>query len=127
MLSSLTSFALAALAASTFVAAKDISVTVGEGGLKFNPESVTAAAGDNVIFTFKGGNHTVTQSTFANPCTPLAGGADSGFQEVIATGKETTIRLPVPAATAPIWMFCKQGNHCSQGMVGLVSPVYSVP
>jgi hypothetical protein len=39
----------------------------------------TAAQGDIVVFTFFPKNHTVTQSSFAQPCTPLDGGFDTGL------------------------------------------------
>ena len=38
------------------------------------------------------GNHSVTQSSFADPCTPLAGGFDSGW-----------ILLPDAPSTPPLW------------------------
>ena len=39
----------------------------------------TAAVGDTVEFTFHPQNHSVTQSSFAEPCTPLPGGFDTGL------------------------------------------------
>jgi hypothetical protein len=39
----------------------------------------TANPGDVVVFTFKQKNHTVTESTFAQPCTDLSDGFDSGL------------------------------------------------
>ena len=39
----------------------------------------TAAVGDIVEFTFHPKNHSVTQSSFAEPCTPLPGGFDTGL------------------------------------------------
>lgn len=45
----------------------------------YNPETITAATGDMVLFVFKQKNHTVTQSTFAEPCKKMEGGMDSGF------------------------------------------------
>ena len=38
-----------------------------------------ADVGDEVFFTFLTKNHTVTQSSFANPCGRLEGGVDSGL------------------------------------------------
>lgn len=56
------------------------TVTVGgAAGLVYTPSEVQAAIGDMVIFTFMSTNHTATQSSFATPCDPLAGGMDSGF------------------------------------------------
>jgi hypothetical protein len=39
----------------------------------------TAAAGDTVLFAFTANNYTVTQSSFDAPCTPQAGGLDTGL------------------------------------------------
>ncbi|MDK0628442.1 hypothetical protein P5F04_16440, partial [Clostridium perfringens] len=58
------------------------SVATADGGIfQFIPNDITAANGTTVTFRFTGapGNHTVTQSSFADPCNPLAGGFDSGF------------------------------------------------
>ena len=59
--------------------AKTITIGVGEGGLVFKPESVTADVGDLLDFHFYPKNHSVVQGTFSSPCQPLAGGAYSGF------------------------------------------------
>ncbi|KAK6842336.1 plastocyanin-like domain-containing protein [Apiospora arundinis] len=42
------------------------------GQLRFEPESVLAAVGDIVEFQFHPKNHSVAQSSFAEPCAPLA-------------------------------------------------------
>ncbi len=59
--------------------AKTITIGVGEGGLVFKPESVTADVGDLLDFHFYPKNHSVVQGTFSSPCQPLAGGVYSGF------------------------------------------------
>lgn len=38
-----------------------------------------AAVGDVVLFTFMQSNHTVTQSTYENPCQMAPDGFDSGL------------------------------------------------
>jgi len=109
--------------------AVDHAVTVGGPGgiIAYNPPSVTAAVGDTVTFTFQQKNHTITQSSFASPCSPLEGGFDSGFQPVAAD--DTT--GPFPAATItientdPIWIYCRQqtpSSHCAAGMVFAINP-----
>ncbi|KAK7970365.1 hypothetical protein PG996_001206 [Apiospora saccharicola] len=45
------------------------------GQLRFDPESVIAAVGDIVEFQFHPKNHSVAQSSFAEPCAPLAAAA----------------------------------------------------
>ena len=47
-------------------------VTVGANGmLAFSPSSITALVSDSIEFTFYPKNHSVTQSTFSNPCVPI--------------------------------------------------------
>jgi len=106
----------AALAANTLV-------TVGLNGLTYTPNFVTGVAGDTVTFEFHPKNHTLTQSTFAAPCTPVAGGGNSGFMPV-AAGATTfpTKQLVIPDATTPLWFYCAQPGHCGQGMVFAINP-----
>jgi len=124
-------FSTAALVASavTLASAANVTVTVGETGLAFNPTSVNIQAGDTLNFEFRSKNHSVTQSTFANPCarqaTPAAG-IDSGFQPV-AAGATTfpTWSITIQNTTAPLWFYCAQtnpANHCNAGMVFAVNP-----
>jgi plastocyanin len=54
-------------------------VVGGSAGLVYTPNSIKAAVGDMVIFTFMNANHTVTQSAFTAPCVKLPEGMDSGF------------------------------------------------
>ncbi|EIM90287.1 uncharacterized protein STEHIDRAFT_119318 [Stereum hirsutum FP-91666 SS1] len=93
-------------------------VVGGTGVLQFNPNQVTAAVGDVVTFIFKQQNHTATQSTLAQPCSPKDGGFDSGFIPVAA---DVTDNFPAAQFqvqdTNPVWVYCRQANHCQQGMV----------
>ncbi|KAF7335686.1 hypothetical protein MVEN_02223900 [Mycena venus] len=97
------------------------------GPLRFTPTSVTASIGSTVNFRFTSpGNHSVTQSSFQNPCIPLDGGLDSGFQPVSA---DTTSVFPewsfaVENGTQPLWFFCRQSSpiyHCPD-MLFAVNP-----
>ncbi|KAF8637341.1 hypothetical protein AX17_002842 [Amanita inopinata Kibby_2008] len=119
--------ALTALAAATAVSAKDIAITVGQNGtLTFTPANVTAAAGDVLAFSFVSKNHTVTQSTFANPCTKKGATAvDSGFLPVgsDAAAAPPTYNVTVNG-TDPLWFYCAQtrpASHCQLGMVFAVN------
>ncbi|KAJ7157028.1 hypothetical protein C8R43DRAFT_836006, partial [Mycena crocata] len=92
--------------------------------LAFSPSNITANVGDTIAFQFQGKNHSVTQSTFANPCaiqTTPAQGIDSGFQAVAADATQLPEwSFTVDNATAPLWFFCAQtapANHCQAGMV----------
>jgi len=122
-------FTLAAAAAAAtlplFALADNILVQVGANGqLAFSPTNVTANVGDTISFQFQGKNHSVTQSTFADPCTiqtTPAQGIDSGFQPVAANATELPQwSFTVNNASAPLWFFCAQTNpavHCHAGMV----------
>jgi hypothetical protein len=122
------STAVFALASALVASAADIQVLVGDSGLAFTPPSVTAASGDRINFEFRSKNHSVTQSTFANPCalmtTPQTG-VDSGFQAVAAGATafpQWSITIDDP--TTPLWFFCAQTvpiNHCQSGMVFAVN------
>ncbi|KAI4178944.1 MAG: hypothetical protein LQ346_007310 [Caloplaca aetnensis] len=102
-------------------------VTVGgDAGLVFSPSSVMAAPGDMVEFTFMSTNHTLTQSTFPQPCVKMQGGADSGF----LPNPNNTISPPPTYMfqvmdTKPTWWYCKQKkptSHCGKGMTFSINP-----
>jgi hypothetical protein len=105
-------------------AQQNITVIVGaNGGLTYNPSSATAKTGDTIAFQFQAKNHTVTQSTFADPCAPVNQGVDSGFQPV-PTGATSFPQwsFTLNNDSAPLWFFCKQTGHCAQGMVFALNP-----
>jgi plastocyanin len=97
-------------------------------GLQYTPDSVSANIGDIVEFMFYPKNHTVTQSTFAAPCTRAVSpqgqeGIDSGFMPVApgTTTNNPTFAINV-TTTSPLWFYCRQTGHCAQGMVFAVNP-----
>jgi plastocyanin len=57
------------------------TVTVANAGaLAFSPDSITANSGEQIVFKFATGGHSVTQGSFDTPCQPLNGtGVNSGF------------------------------------------------
>ncbi|KAJ7812906.1 hypothetical protein B0H13DRAFT_2143592 [Mycena leptocephala] len=104
------------------VSATDILVKVGENGTTtYNPSSVTAVVGDNIIFQFEAGNHTVTQSTFKAPCTMMTTpvmGINSDFQFVSPNATQIPQwSFTVNNASSPLWFYCMQKGHCGKGMV----------
>jgi len=114
--------AITLLAASATVRAATQVIAVGaNSGLTFNPTSVTANPGDNIIFSFQGGSHTATQSTFAAPCTALQGGTNSGPQPASGAATPPTYNYTV-TDTKPVWFFCQTGTHCKSGMVFAINP-----
>lgn len=107
----------------SIVSAKQYNVTVGKGGLKFDPEIITGAQkGDTITYRFFAANHSVVESNFQDPCMPLSGGAFSGFVPTaspdVASATSFTIELN---DTKPRWIYCSQGAHCKNGMVHSVN------
>ncbi|KAF8809971.1 hypothetical protein BYT27DRAFT_6510839 [Phlegmacium glaucopus] len=107
--------------------AAPVIVNVGVEGSFYNSATISAQVNQTVIFQFAGDIHTVTQSTFEAPCTPLAGGFNSGL-----AGKGTNSSAPTPTwslivtnVSTPIWFFCeatRPTSHCTAGMVGVINP-----
>jgi len=119
--------ALASVCVAAVSAQQNFTVIVGGNGtVTYNPTSVNASVGDTIAFQFQGGNHTVTQSTFAQPCsimTTPAQGIDSGFM-FVAAGSTSFPQwsFTMTNASAPLWFYCKQTGHCAKGMVFAVNP-----
>lgn len=121
-------FSTLALSALLGLASAQTSVTVVEvssknNSLTFSPDNIKVAAGSMVQFQFLAGNHTVTQSTFDEPCQPISmfsnvTGFHSGYVPVAAsanTGNIPTYTIMVNNTT-PIWVYCGQAKHCENGM-----------
>lgn len=71
-------------------ASKTLNVTVGgAAGLVYTPPWVNADIGDTVHFIFEFNNHTVTQSSFDAPCSPILGGINTGFGQAISPNATT--------------------------------------
>ncbi|KAI0078172.1 hypothetical protein K474DRAFT_1619944 [Panus rudis PR-1116 ss-1] len=101
-----------------------VNVDVGfQNGFVFNPSNFTAPNGTIVTFFFpdNGTPHSVVQSSFADPCTPLqaSGGNATGFDSGITAGTQFT--LNITNDQIPIWFFCKVPTHCGSGMVGSIN------
>jgi len=121
-----TSAAVAAAAAPSAPADTpgQMNVDVGfNGGFTFHPSNFTAPVGTLVTFYIPSGAipHSVVQSAFADPCTPLAatGSSPAGFDSGVTTGEQFTINIT--DASTPIWFFCKVPLHCGMGMVGSIN------
>jgi plastocyanin len=113
------------------VSVQAVQVASNNGSLTFSPDRITAAEGSMVQFQFMGGNHTVTQSTFDQPCVPLnvanpaatQAGIFSGYVPVAASanqGQRPVFTIMVNS-TAPMWLYCQQGPHCQRGMAMVIN------
>jgi len=122
-----TLFAGAVLAAApAFVAAQQMVIVGQNGTLTYNPAQFNVAQGGTVQFVFMSKNHTVYQSSFTAPCTPMANGFQAPYFPIASdqTDNFPTITLQV-TQTEPIWFYCAQTigkNHCEAGMVGAINP-----
>ncbi|KAJ7192003.1 hypothetical protein GGX14DRAFT_596436, partial [Mycena pura] len=101
------------------------------GKYQFSPPQIRNASNGTVVsFQFSGrpGNHSVTQSTFASPCTPSPGGFSSGFH-CVGPNYNTQWQWPtwthvVANDQEPLWFYCAQKDllpHCEAGMVGVIN------
>ncbi|GJJ12578.1 hypothetical protein Clacol_006821 [Clathrus columnatus] len=108
---------LAAVVQGTFVSKRqddssgptDHIVIVGfNDTLTFQPPQVIANVNDTVTFFFINKNHTVTQSTFDDPCNPIPNGMDSGFNQVVPAGSTEfpSVTVGITDASQPIWIHC---------------------
>lgn len=68
-------------------------------------------------------NHSIAQSSFAEPCQPLKDGFFSGF--VPSQSQDTPSRTAFTVTVQdknPKWVYCSQGDHCKKGMVHALNP-----
>jgi len=128
--------------AATPVAAAGAVHTVIVGGLDnssstpklvFTPDHISANPRDTVVFQFQQKNHSVIQSSFADPCrrlnvnnasAPL--GFDSGFFPVATNDTAFPTWNLTVNDTAPIWAYCGQttpASHCGAGMVFAINAI----
>ncbi|KAI9795289.1 MAG: hypothetical protein M1833_007261 [Piccolia ochrophora] len=108
------------------------TVIVGlDGGktLKFEPPFLKdVAKGTEITFDFRALNHSLTESSFAEPCKKLPG-VDSDFKpnkEDIPQANVFKFTLDTEA-DKPRWFYCKQAintpnAHCGKGMVFAINP-----
>jgi uncharacterized cupredoxin-like copper-binding protein len=97
------------------------TVQVGNGGLKFTPDSFTAAVGETVEFHFYPQKHSVARGDFATPCTPSNNTFFSGAFPVTSGSSSQVFTITVND-TKPIWFYCGVPSHCEAGMAGVVNP-----
>lgn len=124
---------LALLFTPAFAKVYDIKVGNENGELKFEPEAIGAAVGDQVVFHFWPKNHSVVQTSFASPCGAKDGGVNTGFHPVAlnSTDEKPTYTITVND-TQPFWATCSQAkdtamSHCGSGMVFSVNCPFDGP
>ncbi|KAH8590613.1 Cupredoxin [Bisporella sp. PMI_857] len=111
------------LALAAAVSAANIDIDVGEDGITFNPDTITAAVGDKLLFHFYPGTgpHSVVRSSFAAPCVPLEG-ANTFFSGLLAGTADGSQTFEVEVQdTSPIWVYCSARQHCTNGMSAVIN------
>jgi plastocyanin len=107
--------------AATFTVGVGKDETTGKTGLGFDPSAIYPVAGDEIVFVFQAGTHSVIQTSFDNPCTPLAGGFNSGPQTVPDGTAVDAPNLPTKSFkvtdTQPIWFYDGGDGLCKKGAV----------
>ncbi|ETI19681.1 hypothetical protein G647_08694 [Cladophialophora carrionii CBS 160.54] len=112
-----------------------VSVSDANGSLKYFPDKITAPVGSIVQFQYHPKNHTITESSFAEPCKPIASnltsptrpGLKSGFVPVTGMEPFTPVYNVLINDTKPIWIYCGQTNHCQKGMAMVINQNDSSP
>jgi len=118
-----TTSASSASSASAAPAAGVQVVTVGQNGLSFSPNSLTATVGSSVEFHFFPPTHSVAQSSFSTPCAPPSN--SSGFWSGLiqsSGGQNSNVFRITINDTNPIWFYCAFPTHCQSGMAGVINP-----
>ncbi|KAJ5046752.1 uncharacterized protein L3040_003982 [Drepanopeziza brunnea f. sp. 'multigermtubi'] len=116
-----------ALAQSAGIKVHVVRVGAMNGSLIYSPDNIKAAVGEMVQFQFAPNNHSVTQSTFDQPCQPIApagssgAGIYSGFMPVSASSTTTPTYTIMIKDQTPMWLYCSQAQHCQGGMVMVIN------
>ncbi|KAL0577606.1 hypothetical protein V5O48_004367 [Marasmius crinis-equi] len=125
-------FALLLVYYASFVSATVFTVgvgkdeTTGKKGVGFDPSVINPVNGDEIIFEFRSGTHSVVQSTFDQPCTPKPGGFNSGAKTVADNLDVDAPGLPTATFAVkdgqPLWFYDRAGGTCNQGGILAVNP-----
>jgi plastocyanin len=94
------------------------------GQFMFHPNNISAAVGTLVTFWFPGGDipHSVTQSSFEEPCTYLTANSSAGTGAGFDSGLTNSVQFTLNVTDdQPVWFHCKQLLHCGMGMVGSIN------
>jgi len=112
--------AVALLALASFTQAADVMVNVGnaKGENVFEPAKVMANPGDNVVFTWVSGKHSVIETDSLVACAKSAKPNAASSEGAFAAPKTWT--WPVPKdATGKTWFYCGVPGHCTPGTGGM--------
>lgn len=66
-------------------------------------------------------NHSVVQSNFIDPCTPIKNAFYSGFIVADGDGPAKDSFVITVKTKETLWFYCSQGGHCQYGMSGAIN------
>lgn len=92
--------------------------------LMFTPDRLNANIGDRILFDFRSVNHTLTQSSLENPCSPIHQ-FDTGLGQFNPGGRNDLSVILTVNTPSPRWYFCQQSSpssHCHAGMIFAINP-----
>ncbi|KAF9693551.1 hypothetical protein EKO04_008408 [Ascochyta lentis] len=91
------------------------TVKVGSTGLAFDPQTISAAPGDTVVFELFPG-HNVVEGDFDRPCQTDDDDFYSGpYSETNSGERKFVVNV---TSDDPVYYFCGTPGHCQGGMVG---------
>jgi len=91
-----------------------VNINIGQNGNEFTPYSVTATAGNRIVFTWFTGIHNVIQMN-DNSCTNVTSGGITSGLPTNHFGKTFNFTVTEPGN---FWYACQV--HCASGMKGLI-------
>jgi len=98
------------------------TIAVGQNGLSFTPNSIVVSPGNQVVFQFYPGDHSVVQGSFNTPCLPASASAFYSGYVNSNNGPASQVFTISINTTDPIFFYCSQSVHCQSGMVGVINP-----
>lgn len=105
-----------------------IKVSDKNGSLTYSPSSISVPVGEMVQWHFYPKNHSVVQAAFSNPCEPVSNVMPnvttffSGYMPVKPSDSMLPALSMMVKTDKPFWYYCSKGDHCQDGMVGVINP-----
>ncbi|KAJ4378295.1 hypothetical protein N0V86_005995 [Didymella sp. IMI 355093] len=99
----------------TLASAAVHTVRVGQSGLVFTPQTISAVRGDTVVFELFPG-HNVVEGDSDSPCQTDEDDFYSGpYSDTDSGAKKFVVNV---TSDDPVYYFCSVQRHCQSGMVG---------
>ncbi len=89
------------------------TISVGSGGFRFSPDTLTVKGGAKVTFTWAAGGHSVVMGS---NCAP--GGPITLNTQIQGYGFSQDVTMPIVTMNTDVSFFCQP--HCGSGMVGVI-------